>query len=65
VSELKSTVFTTMQSFNRAVPAEEQLRQLAILPDEKPWPAAQKSQLEQHLRQLMVRYALLDRKTAD
>ncbi|RAU30630.1 VasL domain-containing protein [Enterobacter sp. RIT418] len=65
VSELKSTVFTTMQSFNRAVPAEEQLRQLAILPDEKPWPAGQKSQLEQHLRQLMVRYALLDRKTAD
>ncbi|HIE5390703.1 TPA: VasL domain-containing protein [Enterobacter cancerogenus] len=65
VSELKSTVFTTMQSFNRAVPAEEQLRQLATLPDEKPWPAAQKSQLEQHLRQLMVRYALLDSKTAD
>lgn len=65
VSELKSTVFTTMQSFNRAVPAEEQLRQLATLPDEKPWPAGQKSQLEQHLRQLMVRYALLDRKTAD
>lgn len=32
VSELKTAVFAITQSFNRAVPLEEQLRQLAALP---------------------------------
>ncbi|MES0299297.1 VasL domain-containing protein [Citrobacter sedlakii] len=59
VSELKSAVFTMTQSFNRAVPLEEKLRQLALLPEGQPWPAAQQSQAEQHLQQLMTRYALL------
>ncbi|MES0265760.1 VasL domain-containing protein, partial [Citrobacter sedlakii] len=59
VSELKSAVFTMTQSFNRAVPIEEKLRQLALLPEGQPWPAAQQSQAEQHLQQLMTRYALM------
>ncbi|VFS40372.1 type VI secretion system protein VasL [Enterobacter cancerogenus] len=32
VSELKSAVFAMTQSFTRAIPAEEQLRQLSVLP---------------------------------
>ncbi len=32
VSELKSVVFSAMQSFNQAIPAEEQLRVLAKSP---------------------------------
>lgn len=65
VSELKSQVFVIMQSFNRAIPAEEQLRQLSVLPEGQPWPAAQQSQAEQHLQQLLVRYALLKQKTVE
>ncbi|HGG9106539.1 VasL domain-containing protein [Enterobacter cloacae] len=65
VSELKSAVFTMMQAFNSAVPAEEQLRQLADLPQNQPWPAAQQSQTEQHLQQLIARYALMKQKTAE
>ncbi|STW50146.1 membrane protein [Klebsiella pneumoniae] len=38
VSELKTAVFAITQSFNRAVPLEEQLRQLAALPVDQPWP---------------------------
>ncbi len=63
VSELQSAVFTMMQAFNSAVPAEEQLRQLSELPQNQPWPAAQQSQTEQHLQQLTARYALLKQKT--
>lgn len=36
VSELKTAVFAITQSFNRAVPLEEQLRQLAALPVDQP-----------------------------
>ncbi|MFO5792752.1 hypothetical protein ACLBPX_17320, partial [Klebsiella pneumoniae] len=50
------------QSFNRAVPLEEQLRQLAALPVDQPWPAARGSLAELHLQQLIVEYALLKRK---
>ncbi|WP_333849372.1 VasL domain-containing protein [Leclercia sp.] len=59
VSELKSAVFAITQSFSGTVPAEEQLRQLAAVPEGEPWPAAQQSQLELHLQQLISRYALL------
>lgn len=62
VSELKTAVFAIMQSFNRAVPLEEQLRQLAALPVDQPWPAARGSLAELHLQQLIVEYALLKRK---
>lgn len=62
VSELKTAVFAITQSFNRAVPLEEQLRQLAALPVEQPWPAARGSLAELHLQQLIVEYALLKRK---
>ena len=65
VSELKSAVFAMTQSFNRTIPAEEQLRQLSVLPEGQPWPAAQQSQTEQHLQQLSVRYALLKQKTVE
>ncbi|WP_283253933.1 VasL domain-containing protein [Enterobacter cloacae] len=50
---------------NSAVPAEEQLRQLADLPENQPWPVAQQSQTEQHLQQLIARYALMKQKTAE
>lgn len=57
VSELKSVVFSTMQSFNQAIPAEEQLRVLSQNPSGEPLPVAARSQLEMHLKQLTVRYA--------
>ncbi|MDF7716747.1 VasL domain-containing protein, partial [Klebsiella pneumoniae] len=44
------------------VPLEEQLRQLAALPVDQPWPAARGSLAELHLQQLIVEYALLKRK---
>lgn len=59
VSELKSAVFAMMQSFNRTVPVEEQLRQLSEQPSGEPWPAARQNQAEQHLQQLITRYALM------
>lgn len=57
VSELKSVVFSTMRSFNQSIPAEEQLRALSENPAGVPLPAAAKSQLEMHLKQLAARYA--------
>ncbi|HCS4218747.1 TPA: type VI secretion system ImpA family N-terminal domain-containing protein [Klebsiella aerogenes] len=59
VSELKSAVFAMTQSFNRTVPVEEQLRQLAEMPQEQAQSSAQQHQAEQHLQQLIARYALL------
>ncbi|HHT2829363.1 VasL domain-containing protein [Klebsiella aerogenes] len=59
VSELKSAVFAMTQSFNRTVPVEEQLRQLAEMPQEQAQSSAQQHQAEQHLQQLITRYALL------
>ena len=64
VSELKSAVFAMTQSFTRVIPAEEQLRQLSVLPHDRPWPAAQQSQTEQHLQQLITRYAVLKQQPA-
>ncbi|EOF9300310.1 VasL domain-containing protein [Enterobacter bugandensis] len=57
VSELKSVVFSTMQSFNHAIPAEEQLRRLSQYPGGSALPEAEKTQLELHLKQLAMRYA--------
>ena len=61
VSELKSAVFTMMQAFNSAVPVEERLRQLAEWPQNQPW-LLRSSQTEQHLQQLIARYALMKQK---
>lgn len=58
VSELKSQVFSITQAFNRAVPVEEQLRQLAQTPQTQPLPAAQQSQTEMALNALLNRYML-------
>lgn len=57
VSELKSVVFSTMQSFNQSIPAEEQLRALSENPAGEPLPVAGRAQLEMHLKQLTARYA--------
>lgn len=57
VSELKSVVFSTIQSFNHAIPAEEQLRRLSQYPAGSALPEAEKTQLELHLKQLATRYA--------
>jgi len=65
VSELKSQVFSITQSFNRAVPAEERLRQLALIPADQPLPPAQSLQTEQHMKQLLARYALLRQRAPD
>ncbi len=65
VSELKSQVFTIMQSFNRAIPVEKQLRQLSAVNDEQPRPVAQQNLAELHLQQLIARYALLKQKALD
>lgn len=59
VSELKSVVFSTIQSFNHAIPAEEQLRRLSQYPAGDALPEAEKTQLELHLKQLAARYALI------
>lgn len=59
VSELKTAVFAMTQSFNSAIPAEEELRKLSEIPQGQPWPTAQQTRMEQHLQQLIVRYALL------
>lgn len=48
VSELKSEVFSTMQSFNQSIPAEEQLRVMSENPVGEPLSAAVRSQLEMH-----------------
>lgn len=65
VSELKSAVFAMSQSFNSALPVEEQLRQLSALTKNQSWPAALQSQTEQHLQQLITRYAALKQKTKE
>lgn len=57
VSELKSVVFSTIQSFNHAIPAEEELRRLSQYPAGSALPEAEKTQLELHLKQLATRYA--------
>lgn len=57
VSELKSVVFSTIQSFNQTLPAEEQLRRLSQHPAGDALPEAEKTQLELRLRQLAARYA--------
>lgn len=57
VSELKSVVFSAMQSFNQSIPVEEQLRVLSQHPAGEPLPAAACSQLEMHLKQLTAHYA--------
>lgn len=59
VSELKSAVFAITQSFNRAVPAQELLRELSAIPQGQLSGAAQQRLAEQHLQQLIARYALL------
>ncbi len=59
VSELKSVIFSTMHSFNQSIPVEEQLRALSQYTAGEPLPAAARSQLEMHLKQLIVRYAIL------
>jgi type VI secretion system protein VasL len=58
-SELKTMVFTIARSFNSAVPAEEQLRQLVESAQDEPLNSAQQRQLEISLNALLCRYALL------
>ncbi|AIJ10357.1 MULTISPECIES: VasL domain-containing protein [Edwardsiella] len=57
VSELKSVVFSAIQSFNKSIPAEEQLRVLSQNAAGEPLPAAARVQMEIHLKQLTARYA--------
>jgi len=65
VSELKSIVFTAMQSFNKSIPAEEQLRVLSQPPAGAPLPAAARAQLEMHLKQLTASYAEIKQNAAE
>ncbi|MDR3104227.1 MAG: type VI secretion system ImpA family N-terminal domain-containing protein [Yokenella regensburgei] len=58
VSELKSQVFTIMQSFNRSVPAEEQLRQMAAQASDAQVSPALTAATDNHLRQLLARYSM-------
>lgn len=59
VSELKSSVFAITQTLSQNVPLEEQLRQLAQQKNETGSQSATEQQVEQHLRQLQNRYALI------
>ncbi|URN97475.1 type VI secretion system ImpA family N-terminal domain-containing protein [Leclercia adecarboxylata] len=65
VSELKSAVFAVLQSLNRTVPAEEQLRQLSVIPSGQASTAIRQNQLEQHLQQLIASYAVLKNTPAE
>jgi len=65
VSELKSVVFSTMHSFNKSVPAEEQMRVLLQNPEREPLPAAARAQLEMHLKQLTARYAVIQENASE
>jgi len=65
VSELKSVVFTAMQSFNRTMPLEEQLRILAQTPAGQPLPSAVQAQVEMHLKQLGGHYAALKQRSPE
>lgn len=56
VSELKSQVFAMQHAFSQTIPAEEQLRQMASS-ESAQLSAALKMQTEQHLKQLITRYA--------
>ncbi|WP_336222131.1 VasL domain-containing protein [Citrobacter amalonaticus] len=58
-SELKTAVFAITRSFNRAVPVEEQLRQLTASPEGQPLSSAQKTQAELALNALLSRYTLI------
>ncbi|WP_428945326.1 VasL domain-containing protein [Pantoea sp. FN060301] len=60
VSELKSQVFTITQAFSRTVPFEEQLRKLAAADYGSVTPVTLKQQSEQHLKELIIRSALID-----
>lgn len=64
VSELKTVVFSAMQSFNASIPAEEQLRILSQHPEKQPLPAAASAQLEMHLKQVIARYAAIKQKSS-
>jgi len=64
VSELKSVVFSVMQSFNQTIPTEEQLRILSQTPAGEPLPTASGTQLEIHLKQLIARYAEIKQRTS-
>jgi type VI secretion system protein VasL len=65
VSELKSVVFSTMQSFHKSVPAEEQMRVLLQNPGREPLPTAALAQLEMHLKQLTARYAVIQESASE
>jgi type VI secretion system protein VasL len=58
-SELKSMVFAVTQAFNKTVPIEEQLRQLAAASAGSALPATEQLQAEQRLIQLFNRYLLI------
>ena len=64
-SELKSVVFSAMQSFNKSVPAEEQMRVLLQNPGREPLPTAALAQLEMHLKQLTARYAVIQESASE
>lgn len=62
VSELKSAVFSMMQTFSSVVLVEEQLRLMAQ-PDQTSLDLQRLT--ERHLEQLTARYALLKQKTPE
>ncbi|EPG7395247.1 hypothetical protein I8I98_004770 [Enterobacter cloacae] len=53
-----------MQSFNQAIPADEQLRVLAKSPAGQPLPVAASAQTEMHLKQLIARYSEIKQKAS-
>lgn len=57
VSELKTEVFSMLNHFGAAIPAEEQLRLLEQLPPGQPASAVQYQQLREHLQALNTRLA--------
>ena len=58
VSELKSQVFTIMQSFNSSIPAEEYLRQMVAQSSGESISPALTAATDNHLRQVLARYSL-------
>jgi type VI secretion system protein VasL len=63
VSELKSAIFSALQSFNQSIPAEEQLRILSQIPAGESLPVAAQVQLEMHLKQFNSHYYVIKQKS--
>lgn len=58
-SELKTIIFNARQYFNQGLPLEEELRRLEVLQAQGTVAESEYQRIDNHLKQLLNRYALL------